>query len=190
LKCKTSTTALSKSHIAVLTSGDYRYVFAKFQTSIKSGFQFEDDNLNSQYKTIPTFLTLFLFAFVYDMILVWDALRVKNTIQVIGLCICNLALLAYTALQIDQIGNAIDFLEKNGAIVPTPVGEHDVWSQCRPFLIAIPIVISVCTIALSFISWHLYKEFAWDILKQIGADYRMKKRFLHYQVSGHESAGS
>lgn len=157
------------------------YVFAKFQTSIKSGFKFEDDNLNSQYKTIPTFLTLFLFAFIYEMVLVWDALRVKNTIQVIGLCVCNTALLAYTALQIDQIGNAIDFLERNGAIEPTPA-QGDVWSQCRPFLIAIPIVIAICTMAMSFISWHLYKEFAWDILKQIGADYRMKKRFLHYQI--------
>jgi hypothetical protein len=155
-----------------------RYVFAEFQTGVKSGFRFDDDQLNSQYKTIPTFLTLFVFAFVYELILVWDALRVKNTIQVIGLCVCNPALLAYTALQIDQIGNAIAFLEANGAMQ-----DHDVWTKCRPFLIAIPCIIAVCTVALAYISWHLYKEFAWDILKQIGADYRMKKRFLHYQVS-------
>lgn len=121
-------------------------------------------------------MTLFVFAFIYDLILVWDALRGKNTIQIIGICLANLALLAYTALQIDQIGDSITLLA--AAMI-----EPDVWAQIRPFLVAIPIIIAVCSIALALLSWKLYKEFAWDILKQIGADYRMKKRFLHYQVS-------
>lgn len=154
------------------------YVFAKFQLSVKNGFKFDNQQVNSRYKTIPTFLTLFVFAFIYELVLVWDALRSKNTIQIIGLCICNLALLAYTALQLDQIQNAIALLETVGAL-----DQHDVWTRCRPFLVAIPGIIAVCTIAFAYISWQLYKEFAWDILKQIGADYRMKKRFLHYQVS-------
>lgn len=162
-------------------------MFAKFQLSVKPDFDFTTDQLlNSQYKTIPTFLTLFVFAFIYELILVWDALRVKNTIQVIGICVCNPALLAYAALQIDQIGNAIDTLESRGVIKPNAMGDHDVWDLCRPYLIAIPCIIAVCTLALAFMSWKLYKEFAWDILKQIGADYRMKKRFLHYQVRFHE----
>ncbi|KAJ9158518.1 Acyl-CoA N-acyltransferase [Coniochaeta hoffmannii] len=167
---------------AIICMAFEAYVFAKFQLSIVPHFKFSDPQLNSQYKTIPTFLTLFVFAFIYELILVWDALRSKNTIQIIGLCICNPALLAYTALQIDQIGNAIDFLEAHNAIQPNALGEHDVWSTCRPFLIAIPCIIAVATLALAYISWQLYKEFAWDILKQIGADYRMKKRFLHYQI--------
>jgi DNA-binding transcriptional regulator of glucitol operon len=154
----------------------YRYVFAKFQLNVKPGFNFDTQNLESRYKTIPTFLTLFVFAFVYDMVLVWDALRGKNTIQIIGICIANLALLAYTALQIDQIGDSINLLHD-------AMEEPNVWLQVRAYLVAIPIIIGVCTIALSWIAWKLYKEFAWDILKQIGADYRMKKRFLHYQVS-------
>lgn len=167
---------------ALLCLGFEAYVFARFQTSVKPGFNFEDDALNSQYKTIPTFLTLFIFGFIYELVLVWDALRMKNTIQVIGICVANLALLVYTALQIDQIGSAIDYLEDNGAIKPTNADQLDVWVQCRPFLLAIPVVLAVSTIVMSFLSWKLYKEFAWDILKQIGADYRMKKRFLHYQI--------
>lgn len=174
----------------MLTRGNCRYVFAEFQLSIQPHFVFNDAQLNSQYKTIPTFLTLFVFAFIYELILVWDALRSKNTIQIIGLSTCNLALLAYTALQIDQIGNAIDLLEANGAIVPGALGTHDVWLRCRPFLIAIPCIIAVATVAMAYTSWQLYKEFAWDILKQIGADYRMKKRFLHYQVSSSPKPGS
>lgn len=151
------------------------YVFAKFQLNVKPGFDFDTANLESRYKTIPTFLTLFVFAFVYDLVLIWDALRGKNTIQIIGICIANLALLAYTALQIDQIGDSITLLHD-------AMKEPNVWLQVRAYLVAIPIIIGVCTVALSWIAWKLYKEFAWDILKQIGADYRMKKRFLHYQI--------
>lgn len=132
--------------------------------------------------TIPTFLALFIFGFLYVLFLTWDALRWKNTIQIIGLCIANLALFVYTILQIDQIDRSIDKLrDKNGAIFLDGAGET-VRRSCAPFLYTIPPVIGVATFAMSVCAWKLYQEFAWDILKQIGADYRMKKRFLHYQV--------
>jgi len=35
---------------------------------------------------------------------------------------------------------------------------------------------------LAFLSWQLYKEFGWKIYKQIGADPRMKRRYLIYQI--------
>ena len=135
-----------------------------------------------RYKSIPTFLTLFIFAFLYELVLVWDALRLKNTIQIIGLALANLAILVYTAIQIDQIGSAISVLSDEGAIVSKPGTDEDLWTMIRPYLVAIPCIIAVASVLMAFISWKLYQEFAWDILKQIGADYRMKKRFLHYQV--------
>ncbi|KAJ6442865.1 inorganic phosphate transporter PHO84 [Purpureocillium lavendulum] len=155
------------------------YVFAKFQTSL--GKQLNDSEVQSQYKTIPTFLTLFIFGFLYELVVVWDALRMKNTIQVIGVCIANLALLVYTAIQIEQIETAIRTLGNHNALkasVPAP----ELWADVKPYLVAIPGVIGFATLCMAFISWKLYQEFAWDILKNIGADYRMKKRFLHYQI--------
>ncbi|KAK3335336.1 hypothetical protein B0T19DRAFT_5359 [Cercophora scortea] len=158
------------------------YVFGQFQTSLGS-YQGAADNvdLDSQYRTIPTFLALFIFGFLYVLLLTWDALRLKNTIQVIGLCIANLALLVYTALQIDQINSSIDKLQRANALKQDPANK-DVWETIRPFLIAIPAIIGVVSLAMGYIAYQLYREFAWDILKQIGADYRMKKRFLQYQV--------
>jgi hypothetical protein len=162
-----------------------RYVFGRFQFSLKyQESESIDDRLKSQYRTIPTFLTLFIFGFIYVLILTWDALRLKNTIQVIGLCIANLAIFVYTILQIDQINNSINRLLDAGAIKPDDE-DRNVWALCRPFLVAVPAVVGVITVAMGAIAYQLYREFAWDILKQIGADYRMKKRFLHYQVSIH-----
>jgi hypothetical protein len=166
----------------MLTSARCSYVFGRFQFSLE--YQEEsnmDDSLKSQYRTIPTFLTLFIFGFLYILVLSWDALRLKNTIQIIGLCVANLALFIYTILQIDQINNSITRLLNAGLLKPDEA-DQNVWAMCRPFLVAIPVIIGVVTIAMSLIAYQLYQEFAWDILKQIGADYRMKKRFLHYQV--------
>lgn len=158
------------------------YVFGRFQFSLK--YQSEaaiGDRLKSQYRTIPTFLALFIFGFLYILLLTWDALRLKNTIQIIGLCVANLAIFIYAILQIDQIGNSIDTLLINGALKPDDA-DQNVWSLAKPFLIAVPAVVGVVTVAMGAIAYQLYREFAWDILKQIGADYRMKKRFLHYQI--------
>ena len=117
---------------------------------------------------------MYIFGFIYQLILVYDALRLKNTIQVIGLCIFNNALLIYAAVQMTQINDAVDQLA--GRIDPT------VWSAVKPFLIAIPCVIALGTLAMSFVARKLYDEFAWTIYKHISADLRMKRRYLTYQV--------
>lgn len=109
----------------------------------------------------------------------------KNTIQVIGICIANLALMVYTAIQIDQIHDAVTLLQAANALIgetATTTAGANLWAKTQAFLITIPIILAVGTLVLSFIAWKLYQVFAWDILKQIGADYRMKKRFLHFQV--------
>lgn len=156
------------------------YVFGKFQLSL--GGHVDVRKVQSQYLTIPTFLTLFIFGFLYELVIVWDALRMKNTIQIIGVCIANLAMLVYTAIQVDQIQMAVNVLDTYHALAPR-ITAAILWGDIKAFLIAIPAIIALATLCMAFCSWKLYQEFAWDILKNIGADYRMKKRFLHYQVS-------
>ncbi|KAG5950477.1 hypothetical protein E4U53_004976 [Claviceps sorghi] len=164
---------------AAVCLGFEAYVFARFQMSL--GPHVDDPRVQSQYKTIPTFLTLFIFGFLYELVIVWDALRMKNTIQIIGVCIANLALLVYTAIQVDQISGAVYILFRSNAL-ERDITHNLLWSKVRIFLIAIPVIIALATLLMVFMSWKLYQEFAWDILKNIGADYRMKKRFLHYQI--------
>lgn len=108
--------------------------------------------------------------------LVYDALRLRNTIQIIGICICNIGLLIYGAVQIDQIQDAVGVLLVNDAI------DTDVWSATKPILIAIPCILGLSSSLMIFVSWKLYDEFAWTIYKHISADLRMKRRYLTYQV--------
>ena len=118
---------------------------------------------------------MYIFGFVYELLLAYDALRLKNTIQIIGLCLYNLGLLIYAAVQMAEINDAVKDLG--------PVNiKSTTWSAVKPFLVAIPCVIAVGSIAMSFVARKIYDEFAWTIYKHISADLRMKRRYLAYQV--------
>lgn len=101
----------------------------------------------------------------------------KNTIQIIGLCLCNIGLLIYGAVQVQQIHNAVSVLGDMSFISPM------VWAESQPFLIIIPCIVALASILMTFVAWKLYDEFAWTIYKHISADLRMKRRYLTYQVS-------
>ncbi|KAL9625466.1 MAG: hypothetical protein Q9160_000529 [Pyrenula sp. 1 TL-2023] len=146
-------------------------VFARFQLNLDGPYGGE-----ASARTIPTFLTLYIFGYFYQLVLVYDALRLKNTIQIIGLCMYNVGLLIYGTVQIEQIEEAIRTLNEKNEIDLT------IWTHNRPFLIAIPCIIALGTILLSGIAWKLYDEFAWTIYKHISADLRMKRRYLTYQI--------
>ena len=150
------------------------YVFAKFQLSLKP--HHKNDALA---RTIPTYLTLFIFGFLYQLVLVYDSLRMKNTIQVIGLCAYNIGMLIYAAIQLDQVKKAISqLISQDGAIEPS----QDVWGDLKPFLLAAPFIIAFFTILMSGVAWKLSDEFAWAIYKDITADLRQKRRYLTFQV--------
>ncbi|KAF7192831.1 hypothetical protein HII31_05814 [Pseudocercospora fuligena] len=150
------------------------YVFGEFQTSLERNGDGVPEGQHSPTLTIPTYLALFIFGYLYELVLAWDALRLKNTIQVIGICLYNLGMLIYSAVQMDQVDDAVKDLQ--GDIKP------GTWYGLKPFLIAAPCVVALGTILLAFVAWKLYNEFAWTIYKHISADLRLKRRYLTYQI--------
>jgi hypothetical protein len=149
------------------------YIFSLFESALLPG------TTNSPYsRTIPTYLALYIFGFLYENWLAWDALTNMNTIQVIGLCIYNLGLMVYSSLQRDQMHDSISALMAIHQLEPT----EDILHQVSPLLIVVPSMLAAGTVILCLLSWKLYDEFAWTIYKHITADLRMKRRYLNYQV--------
>ncbi|KAJ5807781.1 hypothetical protein N7474_009050, partial [Penicillium riverlandense] len=153
----------------LVTLGLQCYIFVNFQTQLHIAAA-------PAAKPIPTFLALYSFGFIYELVLVYDALRMKNTIQIIGLCVCNVGLLIYGAVQVRQIRESVAVLAVNHAT------NSRVWGETEPFLIIIPCIVALATVLMTFLAWKLYDEFAWTIYKHISADLRMKRRYLAYQI--------
>jgi hypothetical protein len=128
-------------------------------------------------RTITTNLSLLIFGFVYELILTYDALRTQNTIQVIGLVFMNLGILIYTSIQKSQIHDAFVSLSAANFL------NAGYWVFASPLLTAIPVLVGFFTFVMAFLTRGLYMEFGWKIYKQIGADTKLKNRFLVYQVS-------
>ncbi|KAF2661856.1 hypothetical protein K491DRAFT_710290 [Lophiostoma macrostomum CBS 122681] len=162
-------TAIVQAAVAVTLEA---YVFGKFQTSLAKSIPPH----HNEIRTIPTYLAVFMFGYIYQVALTYDALRMKNTIQVIGLVLYNIGILIYASIQLDTIDDAVKGLESGHYIV-----EH-FWPKVKPMLIAMPILMAVGTIVLAFLAWKLYDEFAWTIYKHISADLRLKRRYLTYQI--------
>ncbi|KAK0934489.1 hypothetical protein LTR29_013959 [Friedmanniomyces endolithicus] len=166
---------LSQCIISLALEG---YVFGEFQASLDAGARGQNgQDVPSSALTIPTYLALFIFGFLYELVLVWDALRLKNTIQIIGICIYNAGMLIYASVEMTQVDDAL----KGLASIPDAV-DPNTWHALRPWLVAAPCVIALGTVPLSYIAWKLYDEFAWSIYKHISADVRLKRRYLTYQI--------
>jgi hypothetical protein len=150
----------------------HSWVFSKFQNSV----HWEAFHRHAETRTIPTALAVFMFGYLYQLWLVWDALRLKNTIQVIGLVVYNTGIMIYAAIQYDQIHDAFDSLVRERFIT------EDFWTETRPYLITLPCLMAFATVLFAFEAWKLYDEFAWTIYKHISADLRLKRRYLTYQV--------
>ncbi|KAF1966615.1 hypothetical protein BU23DRAFT_661827 [Bimuria novae-zelandiae CBS 107.79] len=163
-------TAVTQAVIALVLEA---YVFARFQNALKANL----DQDHNESRTIPTYLAVFMFGYIYQIALVYDALAQKNTIQVIGLVIYNIGILIYAAIQFDQIDEAVTALKSLNLL-----DDLSVWAEIHAELIALPILMAVATVVFAFIAWKLYDEFAWTIYKHISADLRMKRRYLTYQI--------
>ncbi|EGO59170.1 hypothetical protein NEUTE1DRAFT_145240 [Neurospora tetrasperma FGSC 2508] len=133
--------------------------------------------------TVPLFFALFIFGFVYQLILVYDALRSSSMIQVVGLCVYNLCLLGYALFQPKDIKDALDSLAgsitADGKPLITP--GTNAWGDCMPALAALALVVAVATGVFCFVAWKLRSEFAWVVYKAINADRAMRKRILILQ---------
>ncbi|KAH9901321.1 hypothetical protein C8Q73DRAFT_677483 [Cubamyces lactineus] len=142
------------------------------------------DLVLSRYKTIPCYLALFILAEVFELFMAYDALRLRNIIQLVGILLFHSALIVMSALQVHEAHSAIvhdpsanwttDYV--NGG------GPGTLWQNVFPFLIVPPVVIGVSWLVMIFFVRQLYLEFGWAIFHVVGANPAAKTMYQFYQV--------
>ncbi|EPT06019.1 hypothetical protein FOMPIDRAFT_1044491 [Fomitopsis schrenkii] len=123
----------------------------------------------SRYKTLPCYLAIFILAEVFEMLMAFDALRLRNVIQLFGLLLFHAALLVFASIEIHETQAAL-------------YGRPDVWHRVEPFLVVSPIIIGLSWFALMWFVRILYHEFGWAIFHVVGANPAMKKMYEYYQI--------
>lgn len=135
----------------------------------------DDDSKTNGQMRLQSFLGLYIFALLYELALSYDALRRRNTIQLVGLCICNQGLFAFGILQMREINDTI------ATLADKSLSDH-LQELYKIELILVPVFLGTGTLCMSFFTWKLRAEFSWSIYKNISADLQMKRRYFVYQV--------
>ncbi|KAK7693558.1 hypothetical protein QCA50_003127 [Cerrena zonata] len=131
------------------------------------------------YKTIPCYLALFALAEIFELLMAFDALRLRNIVQLIGIFIFHGALIVFAALQIHETRTA---LVTGGTDYWNSGGPNSLWTKVLPFLIVVPCIIAASWIAMGWWIRELYFEFGWAIFHVVGANPAFKTMFQYYQV--------
>ncbi|KAJ5608672.1 hypothetical protein N7528_009239 [Penicillium herquei] len=134
------------------------------------------DDTGTTESRLQSFLGLYVFGLLYELALSYDALRRRNTIQLVGLCFCNLGLTAYGVLQMQEIRPTLESMMADSLI------DMRLLHLYRAVLILVPIILAIGTLCMTFLTWKLRAEFSWSIYKNISADLQMKRRYFTYQV--------
>jgi len=99
----------------------------------------------------------------------------RNTLQFFFLTSFNLILLIYAVVQIFEIRSTLPAVSANSqsAIFSIPI---------NILVIIIPFVIALAELAYIVLGWSIWREFGWKVYKLLGADRRIKRLYVHYQI--------
>lgn len=133
--------------------------------------------------SIPTNFAIFIFGFIFHLLFMWDAIRLRSTAQAMLACVVNAGFLPLAIFQRRDIEEAIDSLKTS----TDANGDHlvntdmDIWPVIGKILLVIPIIVAVCTLILPISAWYLKQYFSWQSYRNVGADARMRKiRITHH----------
>ncbi|SJX60033.1 uncharacterized protein SRS1_06425 [Sporisorium reilianum f. sp. reilianum] len=156
------------------------FIFAKIVSQV--------DNITQNLKTVSVYLAVFVFGCVFQVLIAWDAVRLKNTMQLIGVLIFNIALTITAAIEIRQVRDALNAQDQIAGGFPCPddpsrlCRARSLFPSVERYLIAVTGVCFVVEFLLTWLTFRLWKEFGWVIYQKIGADLRVRRMFFWYQL--------
>jgi hypothetical protein len=159
---------LLETLIDLLLEGGLLLQFRKVSEQLPPGSD------TSAVSRMPTYLSIFVFAHVFQFAMALDAVYARNTLQFIFLIAFNALFLVYAVIQITEV--------KESGISDAKEVSQRLPVSLETLTVIIPVVIGLAEAAFIALGWKIYNEFGWKVYKYIGADRRMKKMYTQYQV--------
>jgi len=131
------------------------------------------DSASQTSQTMPTYLTIFALAHLFQFLMAVHAVYTRNTLQFICLTFFNALFLVYAIIQINEVKESVTTSTGTEGLQKIPI---------TVLTTIIPIVISVAEVAYIALGWKIYNEFGWKVYKFLGADRQKKRMYANYQV--------
>lgn len=125
-----------------------------------------------RYFEMTIFLSLFIFAAIYQCIITIVGLETKNMLLISMLCIFYGCMLVYTGVQYREISNNVDMISNHGwneAIIATNVAT----------IVVIAVTLFSQTMLIYFVLW---RGVQWFRFKKIGASLEIKRLYSYFQI--------
>jgi len=139
-----------------------------------------------KYKTLPCYLAIFALAEIFQVYMAFDALRLRNVIQLFGILLFHLAMMVFAAIQVHQTKGALVIYSAAECAAELDFvrcgGPGTLFNEVRPFLIVAPCIIGASWLVLAFLFTKLYEEFGWAIFHVVGANPKLKSMYRYYQI--------
>jgi len=123
-------------------------------------------------RKMPVYLSVFVLAHLFQLVMAIDAVYARNTLQFIFLTMFNFLFLVYAIIQIGEIRQSLQ-PGLSGSFLDIPVSA---------LTTIIPCVISAAEIAYIALGWKIYREFGWQVYKFLGADRQIKRMYASFQI--------
>lgn len=127
---------------------------------------------NPRYTELSTFLALFIFASVFQMLLSYIGLRSKNLLLLTMLCVFYCCMLVYTGIQYQEISRFVNEVL------------HGAWKRATKGvnITAIAVIGITLVVQTYMIFGLLRKHVQWIRYKKIGANLKTRQLYLVYQI--------
>jgi len=150
-------------------------------------FHFVADDVDldrPNYKTVPCYLALFVLAELFELLMAFDALRLRNVIQLAGILVFHVALVVFAVIQVHETKVALVRTPNCDGTVDyvTCGGSGTLYSKVEHLLIIVPCIIAASWLVMIFFVRALYYEFGWAIFRIVGANPAMKTMYQYYQI--------
>ncbi|KAF1940225.1 hypothetical protein EJ02DRAFT_406854 [Clathrospora elynae] len=137
---------------------------------------------------VPLNVGLFMLGNIYQAALAFDALRMKNNLQLYSICVLNISLFVFSVMRYFQIKDTAAELQLgqagDPAVSTTPFTNRsiDYWGKVQGVLLGSSAFLGVCSLTSCVLVFFLQREFRWAIYRHISGSLEMLRRYLAYQV--------
>ncbi|KAJ2783077.1 hypothetical protein H4R18_001898 [Coemansia javaensis] len=146
----------------------------KYGTESQWGFgmQNESNKMTITQQSFIVYDVMFIVAQLFLLMLCWEAVAHKNTIQIIAATLFNVMCLAYALIQYTTF-----YIHPS-----TSAGIFQKDSDMRILSVTTMVVYALCSVAFAMLSWELYRMFGWKTYKKLGANLKLRRAYKWHQI--------